>query len=280
MLSRLAAVGLAIAVLGATTACDISVGEGGFSMDLAHGTATDTWARTYTLEPGGRFELINVNGRIEASPADGTTVEISAERTARASTDESARQLLGTIEMREEVAPTRVRVEVRPPRSFGMSGSELKWTVKIPAGVVVDLRNTNGRVVLTRLSGEIHARTVNGGVEGRGLTPTAIEASTVNGGIEVELSALGATAGDVSLEAVNGGVELSLPGDSRASITARVTNGGINTTGLDLDLTGEQTRRRLEGTLNGGGARVNLQTTNGGVRISRAASSGESTTDR
>jgi DUF4097 and DUF4098 domain-containing protein YvlB len=151
-----------------------------------------------------------------------------------------------------------------------MSGSDVKWTVKVPAGVIADLRNTNGRIVMTRLSGEIRARTVNGGVEGRELSPSALDASTVNGGVDVELLALGSAEREVSLEAVNGGVELALPGDSRATLTARVTNGGINTTGLDLQPIGEQTRRRLEATLNGGGAKVNLQTTNGGVRITRS----------
>jgi hypothetical protein len=53
-------------------------------------------------------------------------------------------------------------------------------------------------------------------------------------------------------------------------VTARVTNGGINTTGLDFEMTGQQSRRRFEGTLNGGGARVTLQTTNGGVRVSKS----------
>jgi hypothetical protein len=49
-----------------------------------------------------------------------------------------------------------------------------------------------------------------------------------------------------------------------------VTNGGIDTAELDFQKTGEQTRRRFEGTLNGGGARVTLQTTNGGVRLSKS----------
>jgi len=33
---------------------------------------------------------------------------------------------------------------------------------------------------------------------------------------------------------------------------------------------GEQNRRRVDGTLNGGGARIELQTTNGGVSLSRS----------
>lgn len=270
---RMLPAGLALAaLLVATAACDVSVGEGGFSMDLARASVKDTWTRNYPLDPGGRLELININGRINAAPADGETVELLAERTAKGSTDEAAKKLLDQIEMREEVGPGRVRVEVRAPRSFGMGGHEVVWTVKVPRGAVVDLRTTNGRVRVTGLSGEVHASAVNGGVEGEALETSNVDASTVNGGVRVALARPLPADGSVSLEAVNGGVSLSLPADSKATISARVTNGGINTTGLDLELSGEQNRRRLEGTLNGGGARISLATTNGGVRISNAGS--------
>jgi hypothetical protein len=260
------------ALLVATAACDVSVGEGGFSMDLARASVKDTWTRSYPLEAGGRLELINVNGRINAAPADGQTVELVAERTAKGSTEEAARKLLDQIEMREEVGPSRVRVEVRAPRSFGTGGHEVVWTVKVPRGAVVDLRTTNGRVRATGLSGEVHASAVNGGVEAEALETSNVDASTVNGGVRVALARPLTSEGSVSLEAVNGGVSLSLPPESRATITARVTNGGINTSGLDLERSGEESRRRLDATLNGGGARVSLQTTNGGVRIGGAAS--------
>jgi DUF4097 and DUF4098 domain-containing protein YvlB len=174
------------------------------------------------------------------------------------------------LEMREEAGDARVRVEVRAPRTFGVSGFEVRWTVKVPKGVVVDLRTSNGKVTLSGLEGEVHASTVNGGIEGKGLTVSTLEASTVNGGVDVEITKSLTSTGSVSLEAVNGGVALALPDGSQASVTARVTNGGINTTGLDFQVTGEQTRRRFEGTLNGGGARVTLQTTNGGVRLSKS----------
>jgi hypothetical protein len=65
-------------------------------------------------------------------------------------------------------------------------------------------------------------------------------------------------------------VSLTLPGDSAADITARCVNGGITINGLTLDIIGEQTRRKVEGKLNGGGTRVVLETTNGGVRLNRA----------
>lgn len=268
---RLLRVALPLAVVAATAACDVQVGQDGFSMDLATGRAQDSWTRSYPLAQGGRLELINVNGRIDAEPASGGTVELVGERTAKASTDDAARDLLGKVEMREEISESRARVEVRAPRTFGVSNVEVRWTVRVPKGVVVDLRTVNGRVALTGLEGEVHAQTVNGGVEGKRLSVTTLEASTVNGGVDIDLATPLSGEGSISLEAVNGGVALAIHGDSKASVTARVTNGGIRTTDLDLQVIGEQSRRRLEGTLNGGGSRVTLQTTNGGVQLSKSS---------
>jgi hypothetical protein len=265
-----AAVVLAALVLGACTACDVQVGTEGLSLEMATGQARDSWSRSYPLAAGGRIELINVNGQIDAQPAEGAAVELTAERSARATTDEAASALLGQVEMREEVGDGRVRIEVRAPRTFGLSQVSVKWTVRVPRGVIVDLRNVNGRVAVGGLDAEVHARTVNGGVSGRGLTATTVEASTVNGGVDVELVRALPGEGQVTLEAVNGGVSLALPPDSQATLTARVTNGGIRTGDLPFETCGDNTRRRFEGTLNGGGASVRLQTTNGGVRISKS----------
>lgn len=269
---RVLAAALVVAVSWATAACDVQVGDGDFSFGVAAGRAQDTWSRSYPLAPGSRFELINVNGRITAEPASGETLELSAERIAKASSDEAAREMLGKVEMREEAGASNVRVEVRAPRTFSVGGVEVRWTVKVPRGAIVDLRNTNGKVQLSGLTGEVHARTVNGGVEGRGLSAQTIEASTVNGGVDLEIAEPLGGQGKVSLESVNGGVQLALPASSKAAVVARVTNGGISTGDLAFELTGEQTRRRFEGTLNGGGAAVTLQTTNGGVRLSKSTS--------
>ena len=97
-----------------------------------------------------------------------------------------------------------------------------------------------------------------------------VEASTVNGGVEIELSAPLGPDGRVELETVNGGVSLDLPADSKATISARAVNGGVSVSDLDIEKQGENTCWRLDGTLNGGGARVTLETVNGGVRVSKA----------
>src|SRR5688572_6709885 len=71
------------------SACDIQAGENGhLSFDIAQGKATDTWSRTYKIEATGRFELININGRVTATPTDGTDVIVEGRRSAKGRSDE------------------------------------------------------------------------------------------------------------------------------------------------------------------------------------------------
>jgi hypothetical protein len=265
-IAPIAVVALLSAALGG---CDIAVdGHGGLGIDLAGGRAQDQWTRSYKLGEGGRLEIINVNGRITAEPGDGSTVEILTERTVKAMSDEQAREALAQIEMREEVSDQRVRVEVRAPRLRGASNHEFKWTIKVPKGVAVDLRTVNGGVHLNRLEGDVRARSTNGGIVGSDLITSNVDASVTNGGVEINL-ATAPVGGSIDLESVNGGVSLTLPPDSKADIDARCVNGGISIDGIEVEMTGEQTRRRRAGKLNGGGTRVSMETVNGGVKIGR-----------
>ncbi len=48
---------------------------------------------------------------------------------------------------------------------------------------------------------------------------------------------------------------------------ASVVNGGLSVGDLPVETIGEQSRRRLEGKLNGGGPRIVIGAVNGGVRL-------------
>jgi hypothetical protein len=272
VLALVLAAGLSVA------ACDVRTSaDGDFSFDIASGKAEDTWSRTYKVPASGRFELINVNGKITAEPTDGAEVVVEGRRIAKARSDEGARELLAKLEIREEVGESTVRVESRPPRLSGFSNHQIEWTIKVPKGIVVDFRTVNGGVRLNGLANEIHAKTTNGGVKGVNIVPSVIEASAVNGGIEFELGAPLDGTDSIEMETVNGGVELALPSESKATIAARCVNGGVRVTDLDIAKDEQnndfERRRRLNGTMNGGGAKVNMSTTNGGVRLSRTGSS-------
>lgn len=251
---------LTLALLSA--GCDISVGEHGFSMDVASGKAQDESTRTYTIAPGGSLEIANINGTIHASNGSGP-VEVRIERIAKASTDEAAQALLKEIEIAETASADRVRLETKvAKRSWGRSSHEVRYWVKVPKGLAVDLVTVNGGVRLENLDNRIVAGSTNGGVRGVSLRG-AVKASTTNGGVQIDMSAV---TGEIELETTNGGIRLQLPPDVKADLDARCTNGGISVG--DFDLQGERSRRRAVGSINGGGVKISVETTNGGIRIS------------
>lgn len=228
---------------------------GGCDMAMSHlgGQATDEWTRTYPLTASGEIQVVNTNGRIEIEPGDGSTVEVRAERIAKAATDDAARELLPRIKIGETVKPDHVRIETE--RMSGVTigiNIEVRYHVKAPKGAFVHAENTNGQVTVSGMSGKVSAETTNGAVvvDMAGVTDK-IEASTTNGA-----------------------VTLTLPSDAKGDLSANVTNGAISVTGLKLETT-EQSRRHIEGKLNGGGPSIDLHTTNGAVRL-RAKGAGAS----
>lgn len=244
-------------------ACDINVGGAGLSIGMASEQATDKWRRSFEIEAGGRFEVINVNGSVQVEPASGNAVEVEAERIARASTVDDAKELLAKTEIAEEVTPNAVTIRTRAPKTWGSSRVEVRYVVKVPPSLRVRAATTNGGVKLLKVGNAIVAETTNGGVSGEELAG-AVEASTTNGGIDLDFARVG---GDIRAATTNGGVAVTVPRDARLSIEASVTNGGISVGDLPVEV-GEHSRRRLQGNLNGGGSRVALETTNGGIRLS------------
>lgn len=261
--SRLTAITGCLVLALSGIACDVSLGNGDFSLGLVSGQAVDTWTRSYPVSSGARFEIVNVNGLVQVEPGEGSTIEIRAERKAKASSDESAKELLGKVEMLEDAKPESVRVEAKPPKTF-RGGVEVQFYAKVPAGVRVIARTVNGGIKLMKAPNDIEASTTNGGVEADQVSGT-LRVTTTNGGVRLALSGLGK--GGLYAQTVNGGVNVELPKDASANLSARVVNGGLGVDNLQLETIGERTRRRLEGKLNGGGPPIDLATTNGGIHL-------------
>jgi putative adhesin len=230
------------------------------------GQASDEWVRSYPLTAGGELQITNTNGAIDVEGIDGTTVEVRAERTARGLSDDSARELLPRISIGEEIAPNKVAI-----RTEGISGIlvgasfQVRYRVRAPRSAVVRLRTTNGGLTLKALDGGVVASTTNGNIVGEELGGR-VEARTTNGSARFALT--GVTVDGVNVRTTNGNVQLTMPESINANLTATCRNGTIEITGIEFKPDGEQTRRRAQGKLNGGGAPIEVSTVNGGVRIS------------
>jgi DUF4097 and DUF4098 domain-containing protein YvlB len=255
---------LAVPVLAASVAvagCDI------VTADL-RAEESATWQKTYQLDPKGRVEISNVNGKIEVQPSTGNTVEVEALRKARGASPEAAKAALERVTISDDVSAGRIRIETKVARTSGISfmsgGVQVEYRVKVPASADVKFTTVNGGVEVSGLDGRIVAETTNGGVTTRDVSGQ-LEASTTNGGLDIDL--LRMPEGGVKLECVNGGIKVRLPRDAKATVSASVTNGGISAGDLPLDITGENSRRRLEGRLNGGGPRLGAGGVNGGITL-------------
>ena len=248
-------------LLVVSAGCDIAMA------DLAE-KETAEWRKSYELRPGGRVEIGNVNGKIDVKTGEGNTVEIVARKTARAANVEAAKQTLARIDIRETSSADEVKIDTRFDRPsgslFNSSNWSVEYTVRVPASANVNLSTTNGGVEVSGITGQVVAEATNGGIKARDIAGK-IEATTTNGGLEVDL--LKVDEGGVKLECTNGGITLGLPADAKATVSARATNGGIDTGGFSVMSRGENSRRRLDADLNGGGPRISLECTNGGVEL-------------
>jgi hypothetical protein len=230
---------------------------------------TASWHKTYQLDANGRLEINNVNGKIEVEPSTGNAVDITALKKARGGSPEAAKAALERASIVDDVSPGRIKIDTKMASMSGIvlhgGNVQVEYQVKVPAGAEVKFTTVNGGIEITGLTGRITAETTNGGIVTHEISGQ-LEASTVNGGLEIDM--LRVPEAGVKLEFTNGGLKLRLPRDAKANISASITNGGISAGDLPIETSGESNRRRLEGRLNGGGGRIQIEGTNGGIMLS------------
>jgi putative adhesin len=250
---------LACASIVATPAC---VGRRQAALT---GRATDEWRRSYALAADGELQIVGANGSVEIQGGSGSTVEVRAERVARASTDAAAKEILPRIEIREDVSPDKVVLQTQ-----GLAGIvigvevEVSYHVTMPTTARARVRAVNGDVRVSDIDGRVVLSSTNGEVIGRNLRG-GVDARSVNKGVTVGLGAFGRD--PVDLRATNGSVDLTVPADVNASLDANFTNGTFDIKDLNYEPFGEQTRRRARGRLNAGGTPISITTINGNIRV-------------
>jgi hypothetical protein len=244
--------------------------SGGCEMMIAgpRAQASDQWEKTYQVSPGATLEIENTNGGIDVRTHDQPTIQVTARRTARAVTEQGARDLLGRTKLEESASADLVRL-VTPRQGSSMGQHvEVRYEIKVPATIAVNLTTVNGKVELDGVTGAVALETVNGGIEARGIS-TLRTAETVNGSVSLELASLPAQG--TRIETVNGSVGVKLPTTTGADVSVRTVNGGINVDGFGNVNEAERRRRHYEGKLNGGGPTLRVETVNGGVSVSGLA---------
>jgi hypothetical protein len=226
--------------------------------------AKEDWTRRYTLTSGGSFEVRETNGRVQVRGGDGDAVEVTATKIGRGIDDTAARQALARIEIREEVSPASIVLDSTAKSggpSFGESRT-VNYVVTLPRRSQLTIKTTNGEIGVENVAGRVTVTTTNGSIRASGLESETKVAAT-NGEVVLEFARLG---GGVTCETTNGTISVTVPRNAAADVSMRVTNGEIGHSNLDLKVK-EETRRRLDAAIGGGGPEVKLETTNGEIQL-------------
>ncbi len=132
----------------------------------------------------------------------------------------------------------------------------------------MSFHTSNGSMHAENAHGAFEAETSNGGVHVH-LTDSdagnAIRVSSSNGPIDLELDRLGSS--DVVAHTSNGSVTVRMPEGARTAVHATTSSRGSVHSGFEILTRGELSRNRMEGTIGGGGLKMDLTTSNGNIRL-------------
>lgn len=230
----------------------------------------DRWEWRGSVTTTQQVWIRNTNGPIQVVAGTGDVLEVISEKSWRRSDP-------GDVEMVVIPSARGVTICALWPSRDGecADGGEyrqshvrrndvaVRFTVKLPRGVPLDVQTINGEVSIDGASGAITAETVNGPVH-LGAASGPAKVSTVNGSIDAAMRAL--PSGDIELETVNGSISVRLPDHPNAVLDAETVNGKVETE-FPVQLSGKISPRRVRGTLGSGGTILRLNTVNGSIRV-------------
>lgn len=192
-----------------------------------------------------RWMPVNLSGTYLAASIEGTSAEVSVETVGG---DLTLKGGSGAVSLRS------IEGEIR---AEGASG-------KLSASTV------NDSITLTGVSGDVVAETVNGDVTITNAKASSLEVSTVNGDVRFESSTT--DRGTYRVTTHQGDIRVSLGQQASATVFVRTFRGDFSSdfpVTLPKEETGRDSNKRFNFTLGGGAARVELQSFQGDIHVSR-----------
>lgn len=233
---------------------------------------------SFAQSAGGKLSVENVNGSVEISGWDQNTVEITGTKYA----DSEAR--LHDIRIDVSNGGNWVQVKTVRPEYDHHGNLGAKFVIHVPRQTELErvrssngrlrVENVNGNVTLHTSNGSVHISGIKGNVEAHSSNGSVhalnvrggVNATTSNGSMELEIE--NPQNSDVIAATSNGTITLKMPAATNAAISAHTS--GHDRIYSDFDVTvhgGQLAKSRLDGTIGGGGPKIDLSTSNGNIRL-------------
>jgi hypothetical protein len=208
--------------------------------------AEETFSLPVAATDQSTLTVRGINGGVDVTggAAPGSVI-ISGVRRVESNSLSDAQARLSGLQVQVTTLGSEILVETDQPADTEGRNYIVNYTISVPDGVDVSVRNINGGVTLTRIAADVLVDLTNGAISSEVTLPRdgTIEESTVNGDIE-----------------------LRIPANTGAQLMANVTNGEIRVSGLVIE---DQvaTGTSLEGTLGDGRGTISIRTVNGSISL-------------
>lgn len=267
---------------------------------IEDGRHKQTLTRQMPFRRGDSLKLTTFNGKIEVHTWDKDELLVVAEKSLQRrvgglgwimnklnigfKTSESTEEFFEAIDLEISTTEGGVVVDTIYPGKRSAYNVSVSYSVTLPRRAELDLKTSNGNIAVADISGSVAGRTSNGRVFYEDVTGSMkavtsngrivmsgvsgpIEARTSNGPITIDHVEVVAGRNDIYLKTSNGSIKLNIPPGSRFDALASTSNGRASSE-FDVDGTGyRNSKRRLEGKVDGGGPQVELKSSNGSVSI-------------
>jgi DUF4097 and DUF4098 domain-containing protein YvlB len=255
------------AILGTACALLLMGAEGNASDH--RGAYTEEFHQTYTLSPGGRLDLANINGAVHITGWDNNQVKVDAVKYA------GTKERLDEAKIRVSAGSDYISIHTEYPdrtQTFTDDDSNnpatVEYTLMVPRSARLDeVKLINGSLDIAGVDGEVRASSINGHLQAKQLSGR-VKLSTINGRLDADFARLPNS--PIELSSVNGSLQLTLPSDAKAEIEASTVHGGIEN---DFGMTTHDRHyvgHDLHGELGGGGTRIEMRNVNGRIEIRHA----------
>jgi hypothetical protein len=229
---------------------------------------------TKTMAQGSHLAVENINGPIVVTQGSGRTAEIVVTKIVHRGDGSLVKAIMEerggvvrvcTVYLNRGEDRTTCDGEHSTSHQDGNNQVEMKYEVRLPAGIVFDATSVNGAITATGLDADVALQTVNGAIVFEGAT--ARHLTTVNGGVHATLTRP-AWQGTLDISAVNGGVELTLPASFDAEVSGESVSGGIHSD-FPITMQGKWGPKSFHGTIGKGGRTLKIETVNGGITLKK-----------
>lgn len=240
--------------------------------------AQDTFQWSGRLRSGGTVSVMGITAGIEATPASGDQVEIVATGLDQGEHVEVVEHAGGLTFCVLHEGMTRSR---RAGDGCEVDGEDVdredRWhhdqvRIRVPAGAQLTAHSISGAVEVTGLAAHVEARSVSGNV--RVSTRGTADAKSVSGNVDVEMGEV-PNGRSFEFKSISGRVQVTLPAGAGAELRVHTLSGDIES---DFPLESRDRGRgrphvrvgsRMQGVIGDGGARIDLQTVSGDIRVRR-----------